>query len=147
MNTPHREAAESDLRTAITRKRTTDIGGSDKQTRSRLGRMVRVARVSRGLTQRELAERVKRSQNLIWSVEAGKTDPGLLFLLSVANALRIPLDFFVVAVSKPRSTSTPGEQAAFEEGRGLLLALMEGLDAETGEPATRKSEKKGKPRH
>jgi transcriptional regulator with XRE-family HTH domain len=147
MKTASQVVAVSRLGTATTRKVPTDTGGLDKEMVAHLGRMVRVARVSRGLTQRELAARVKRSQNLIWSVESGKKDPGLVLLWSIARALGIPLDFFVVSLSEPKSTSTKAEQAAFQEGRSLLMALVEGLHSGTTQSRGTDSEKKRQSRN
>ncbi|MGO8748224.1 MAG: helix-turn-helix domain-containing protein [Thermoguttaceae bacterium] len=143
----NQEKAVSRLETATTRKSSAGNGGSDKQLLERLGRMVRVARVSRGLTQRELAARVERSQNLIWSVESGKKDPGLLLLSRIAKTLELPLTFFTVTIAEPRPNTVPDEHADFYDGRGLLMALAEGLDPRATESRESKSETKRKSRH
>lgn len=80
---------------ATTRKQPPS-GGDDRELLKRLGRAIRAVRVTRGLTQRELAQRVQKSQNSIWLLESGKKDPGVLFLRRLAVALSMSVDFFFV---------------------------------------------------
>lgn len=49
------------------------------------------ARIKRGMTQKELARRLKTKQSVISRVETVKTTPTLSFLKRVAETLDIPL--------------------------------------------------------
>jgi transcriptional regulator with XRE-family HTH domain len=119
---------------AVTRKRTATArtssiqgGGLDKELLRRVGLAIRVARVGRGLSQRELAQKLGRSQNLIWTIESGKKDPGVLLLAHLADALRMPLEFFLVPVQKIRTHTPSDRKREFEEGQVMLVSLMEAL--------------------
>jgi transcriptional regulator with XRE-family HTH domain len=117
---------------AVTRKRTATArtssiqgGGFDKELLRRVGLAIRVARVGRGLSQRELAQTLGRSQNLIWTIESGKKDPGVLFLAQLADALRMPLEFFLIPVQKIRTHTPSDRKRDFEEGQAMMVSLME----------------------
>jgi Zn-dependent peptidase ImmA (M78 family)/DNA-binding XRE family transcriptional regulator len=68
------------------------------------GARVRQARELRGLTQAELAEKVKRDQSLIAHVENGLKEPSDELLSAIAFKLELPVSFF----SKPQETQLPG---------------------------------------
>jgi transcriptional regulator with XRE-family HTH domain len=55
------------------------------------GKSVRDARKTRGLGQEALAEAAQLSRNYISDIERGVRNPGLLALVRVAGALKIPL--------------------------------------------------------
>ena len=116
-------------RAATARSSSTAGGGLDKALLGQIGLAVRVARVGRGLSQRELALKVRRSQNLIFTVESGKKDPGVILLSKIADALGLPLDFFLIPIQKPRSDSIATSQRQFEEGRELLISLMKAMSS------------------
>jgi transcriptional regulator with XRE-family HTH domain len=131
-------------RSATTHKKSTK-GGEDKDLRTvRVGRAVQVARNLRGLTQRQLAEKVGRSQNYVWLVESAKTDPGIVFLSDVAEKLEVPLELFLLAVTETRSSAKPEQENLFAEGRALLFGLVDTLvkQTESASSGRRKSKKK-----
>jgi Zn-dependent peptidase ImmA (M78 family)/transcriptional regulator with XRE-family HTH domain len=68
------------------------------------GARVRQARELRGLTQAELAEKVKRDQSLIAHVENGLKEPSDELLSVIAFKLQLPISFF----SRPPETQLPG---------------------------------------
>lgn len=136
----------SQERTATARSFSTPGGGSDIESLRRVGLAVRVARVGRGLSQRELAQKVHRSQNLIWTVESGKKDPGIVLLARIADALQMPLEFFFIPIRTPRMDSSAVRKSQFNNGQDLLISLMEALAATTEDPNERKGTKKGKSR-
>ena len=98
---------------------------SDIRLLEKLGRAIRVARTARGLSQRELGNHIGKSQNLVFSIETGKKDPGILLLSKIAKALEMPLQFFLMAIQRPN----PQEH-------GFLRALLEGA-VETSQKKTR----------
>lgn len=63
-----------------------------------LGERVRALRASRGLTQRELAERVRISRPSIANVEAGRQNVGLRQLCALAGALGVGIDELLAEV-------------------------------------------------
>jgi transcriptional regulator with XRE-family HTH domain len=140
-----KEVAVSQERTAAARKLSTPGGGSDKESLGRVGLAVRVARIGRGFSQRELGKKVGKSQNLIWTIESGKKDPGIVLLARIAEALQMPLEFFLVPIQRPRSGTTRARAKDFTQGRDILVSLMEGLSAAM-DYDEREHEKKGKSR-
>jgi transcriptional regulator with XRE-family HTH domain len=55
------------------------------------GRSIRSFRKQRGLSQEDLAESSGLSRNYISDIERGVRNPGLLALISLSRALRLPL--------------------------------------------------------
>ena len=55
------------------------------------GRSVRSLRKQRGLSQEDLAEACGLSRNYISDIERGVRNPGLLVLVGLAKALKVPL--------------------------------------------------------
>jgi putative transcriptional regulator len=61
----------------------------------KLGEKVREIRLSKGLTQMELANKIGKDHPSINKLENGKVNPSYIFLLEVAEGLEINLtDFF-----------------------------------------------------
>lgn len=133
-------------RPATTRKQSTRGGGSDIEKLKRLGRAIRLLRVSREMTQRDLAKRAGVSQNHIWAMESGKKDPGVLLLQRIASAVEMPLDLFLVAVCDPREGRSAKEQAEFFEGRDFMLSLLDGLAGESNGGDAPKRKTKSRPK-
>jgi transcriptional regulator with XRE-family HTH domain len=61
-----------------------------------IGRAIRFARLARGMSQLELASRVKISPSYLSLVEAGKKDPSLPMIRSVASGLGLSEDILVL---------------------------------------------------
>jgi transcriptional regulator with XRE-family HTH domain len=60
-----------------------------------IGRKIRSARLSQGLTQEALAERIGKAVETISNIERGRTHAGLATIEHIANTLGIPMrDFF-----------------------------------------------------
>ena len=58
-----------------------------------LGRSLRLAREEAGLTQAELAKKLRRSQSLVSSAETGTVRIGQRYVLSVLKACKLPEDW------------------------------------------------------
>lgn len=67
-----------------------------------IGTQIEVARARKGMTQKELAERVGTKQPSIARIESGVSLPSVLFLIKIANALGLNLDVSIGANTKPR---------------------------------------------
>lgn len=61
----------------------------------RIGEEVKTARLTKGLTQDELAELVGISRNYISDIERGHYTPSVKTLAAIAKALNIDLNFLV----------------------------------------------------
>jgi transcriptional regulator with XRE-family HTH domain len=66
------------------------------------GRSVRRLRKQRGLSQETLAEACGLSRNYVSDIERGVRNPGLLVLVAMAKALKVPLRELVEEI-EPRS--------------------------------------------
>jgi transcriptional regulator with XRE-family HTH domain len=91
-----------------------------------LGKRIRTARRSAGLTQEQLAERVGRSTEAISNIERGASLPALETLASVADALSVPLGFLI---DDEDSTATP-RRVEMETRLRLLFRDLPQRDAE-----------------
>ena len=60
--------------------------------RSEIGQRIRLARVTKGLTQAELAERMNVSQGAVGHWEIGYTLPKAGHLVKLSELLEIPID-------------------------------------------------------
>lgn len=85
-----------------------------------IGRTIKVLRVSAGLKQLDLANRVKVSPNYLSLVEADRKEPSLSLLKKISNALDVPLAFLVWE-SMDQTRSLDAEQ------RNVHLKLKETL--------------------
>ncbi len=73
---------------------------TEKRIYTELGNRIRTVRTMRGMTQRELAENVGRSERTIEKYEAGTQKPSLLTLYRIADTLRTNIQRIVVSPSE-----------------------------------------------
>jgi transcriptional regulator with XRE-family HTH domain len=66
------------------------------------GRSIRRLRKQRGLSQEDLAEACGLSRNYISDIERGVRNPGVLVLVALAKALKVPLRELVEEI-EPKS--------------------------------------------
>jgi ribosome-binding protein aMBF1 (putative translation factor) len=85
-----------------------------------LGRMVRELREARGLSQRELAERMGTTQSVVGRLEAGGSRPTIVTLDRVAHALGLQLEVRFHDVHR-----SPGEPHA-KRSRGKVARAAAG---------------------
>lgn len=58
-----------------------------------LGDRIRKARLDYGMSQAELARRIKVSKQAVYDMESNRTrNPGVLYILAIANVLRVSVD-------------------------------------------------------
>ena len=110
-----------------------------------LGERIREARTLRGLSQAQLAQRIKRRQAAISDMERGRMEPNATALLMLADVLDKPVSFFFPSPWGPkvsRSDLSYDEQALLLEFRRLrdddyqkiairLVAALAELNAES----------------
>jgi transcriptional regulator with XRE-family HTH domain len=82
----------SDLRDRRMKSPAARAGYEHAQAAYELGRMVRDLREARGLSQRELAERMGTTQSVVGRLEAGGSRPTIVTLERVAHALELRLE-------------------------------------------------------
>jgi len=103
-----------------------------------VGRRMREAREERGLSQKRLAERIKRRQAAISAMENGTMQPDATTLVVMAEALQKPITFFFPPPWGPRVARgdlSYDEQALLlefrrlesEEYRKIAIALLAAL--------------------
>jgi transcriptional regulator with XRE-family HTH domain len=96
----------SGLRDRRMRSPTARAGYEQARSAYEVGRMVRELREARGLSQRELAERMGTTQSVVGRLEAGGSRPTIVTLERVAHALglRLEVNFRdVQEAAKPRA--------------------------------------------
>lgn len=83
----------------------------------RLAKAVREAREARGLSQRELAQRLNMNTHTIMDFEVGRSNPRIETILLIAAELHISLDSVLyTGTSKPNSVDA--EVLEFFAGKG-----------------------------
>ena len=82
----------SDLRDRRMRSPAAKAGYEQARATYEVGRMVRELREARGLSQRELAERMGTTQSVIGRLETGGSKPTIVTLERVAHALGLRLE-------------------------------------------------------
>lgn len=60
-----------------------------------IGNLIRMKRKELSLTQAQLAELIGSDEYYISAIETGKRKPGSKFLVSLSNALSIPIDYLL----------------------------------------------------
>lgn len=93
-----------------------------KHLKTYIGGQVKTLRKQSGLTQADLGEKIGRTAEAISNVETGKSLPSLDTLISMSEALGIPLtDFF------PSGSFDPNRSANRLKLEAEALALLRGL--------------------
>ena len=92
------------------------MDGSEEVLRERLGRELKKARLARGLTQSDVAERLGTDPETISRFERGATLPSLSRLLALAEALDEP-------VAKLLGAASPRGMDELEDLRNSLAEL------------------------
>lgn len=73
---------------------------SEEEIRKMFGERVRIMRKLRGMTQSELADKIRATQSTITNVENGRRAPSLKNLLGFSKALNVSIDW-LLEVSEP----------------------------------------------
>ena len=73
-----------------------------------LGDRIRAARERYGMSQSELARRIKVSKQTMYQIESNKTpDPGALKVKAIADVLRVSTDYLLGREAEPAAPSSP----------------------------------------
>ena len=87
---------------------------------------IRVARASRGITQKALAEDLKVSPSHISLIEANKRSPSLEMLENISASLKIPMHLLILLGAEEKDLNgLPSEHA--EEMAKHLLKIITGI--------------------
>jgi transcriptional regulator with XRE-family HTH domain len=86
-----------------------------------IGTAIRVARTRRGLTQRELALRLKVSITYLSLLERNRRDPSLGLLERLAIALEVPLPLLFLMAEEGNNRSDRTRSLVVEQLFGMLL--------------------------
>lgn len=128
-------------RPSATQQQPSSTEENDKELRERLGKAVRLARLAHGLTQRKLGELIGKSQNLIYTTELGKTDPGVIALLRISEALNVSMDLFLAPIMPPNKARSVQEQEVVEKAQRMLVSLLRSVQDTTIESGTRATDR------
>lgn len=92
------------------------------------GDRIKSAREARGLTQKDLGDRVNLNDKQIWRYENGLNAPGADALTDIAKALEVSLDYLVGLVDEPTGHFREDDLSADE--RRLIWAYRHGYIVE-----------------
>ena len=85
-----------------------------------LGNAIKLIRTARGISQRDLASKLRISANYLSLIESGKREPSLAFLNRLATELRVPIAMLFMFQGEP----IPGVASSdVEKLKELLLKL------------------------
>lgn len=99
-----------------------------------IGERLKWAREQRGLTQDDLASRIKKAQTQIWRYEAGEVDPSSDVLVGLARELDVSVDFLLGITDSPTHIMTDEPLSPIE--KRLLQAFRKGQIVEALEVLT-----------
>lgn len=96
--------------------------------KAEIGRRIKMIRVERGLTQKELASKVGIDFTYIGKIERGEQLPSLKILIKIGDALSIPVNYFFrdeAAATINEISSEIKSLAKNEKGREFLRSLTQ----------------------
>jgi transcriptional regulator with XRE-family HTH domain len=85
-----------------------------------LGNSIKIIRTARGITQRDLAKKLKISANYLSLVESDKREPSLSFLTKLAKALNVPMKMFFMWEGEPMAGANASD---LDQLRALLIRM------------------------
>jgi transcriptional regulator with XRE-family HTH domain len=85
----------------------------------KLGRAMKLMRTASGLKQKEVAAKLKVTQNYLSLLENGKRDPSLAFLKELSRVLGVPIGLFFLW----EEVETRPSQRSLDQVRTLLARL------------------------
>ena len=88
-----------------------------------IGKTIKFLRLSAGLKQSDLAERLDVSANYISLVENDKRDPSLCFLRDLSDNLGIPLGLLFLEIESDQNKVSPEERALLMRIRDLIFQI------------------------
>lgn len=121
------------LRPSATQTQSSSNEVNDKELQKRVGMAVRLARTAKKMTQRELANSIGKSQNFIYTIETGRSDPGIVALRRIAEALHVSMDVFLAPVITQREGKTDAEQKIFNKAQELLVSILRSTQEPSGD--------------
>jgi len=99
------------------------------------------ARISRGMTMKELAEKAELSRQMISNYESGKTVPKAESLLKILSVLRFPRSFFSTEIPELTTGATffRSQSAATKKSRESIQDKVPCSSFTSGRPNSTKS--------
>ena len=86
-----------------------------------LGKTIKLLRISVGLKQRELANKLGISSNYLSLIESNKREPSLNLLKSLSKELNIPMDLFFWDSSEKVAHFTNDQRAIYNSLKDLVF--------------------------
>ncbi|MFY9237546.1 MAG: XRE family transcriptional regulator [Roseovarius sp.] len=110
-------------------------GVRSDDSRSMIGNEVRMWRKDRGLTGAKLAEMAGITPGMLTKIELGNVAPSIQTLLSIANALNVPISMFFHRIEKSRYVSfVPADKRMQVDQRGTRAGhIYEMMGHNTGQ--------------
>ncbi|MBI5840552.1 MAG: helix-turn-helix transcriptional regulator [Chloroflexi bacterium] len=88
-----------------------------------IGKTIKLLRISKGLKQSDLAERIKVSTNYISLIENDKREPSLSFLKELASSLDIPVGLLFLELDMSKKEVSPQERDLLMKMRDLIVQI------------------------
>ena len=92
------------------------------------GHAIKVARTRRGMSQKQLAGRIKADSSFLSMLESGKRKPSTETLEAICDVLGVPLYLLMLLASEKKDLKGVSAAQAADLGRQLLDILIKGVD-------------------
>lgn len=92
-----------------------------------MGKLIKKAREDKGISQKQLAEKLSRRQATISELETGKIEIGILFLVLISLELNKPISYFIPDMTFFTSVNDIHNKSE-EEALALFRELEDGGD-------------------
>lgn len=94
-----------------------------KTRENKIGYVIKVLRTAAGFKQKDLAEKVGVKGNYLSMIEAGKRDPSINLLRSIAKTLDVPVSYLFWEYKGMPETNNVKENKILDEIKRLLLEV------------------------
>jgi len=85
-----------------------------------LGRVLKIYRLTAGIKQKELAQRLDTSSSYLSLVESGKRTPSVDFLSRAARELNVPVELLLIEAAQQRGAISPIQLDYIERAKEFL---------------------------
>jgi transcriptional regulator with XRE-family HTH domain len=96
---------------------------SEERNAMSLGKNIKLARISAGLKQKELADRLDVSTNYLSLIENDKREPSVSFLRALAKEINIPVGILFIDIENNLDKLSPEERMIFLKIKDLIWEI------------------------
>lgn len=88
-----------------------------------LGKTIKLLRISAGMKQKDLADRLGVTSNYLSMIENNRREPSISFLREMADALGVPLGLLFLEIDESKHMGAPESHELLARIRDLVLEI------------------------